>query len=259
MNKDTHKLYAMKKLKYDISNKGYNQFKHEVGISKRLRHVFICNYIESYINTGGYHIIFEHIKGQELFSYISKKVIFNIDEVRFISACILSALIYLHSQGIIHRDIKPENIMINTNGVAKLIDFGLSVQIKEGGYKDTLCGTIGYAPPEMLLKKKYNCLIDIWSFGVCIWEMMYGYSPFWHPNERIIIHNIIKKDVKSSLHHISPFTESLIKMLIKDPELRINAVALRWSAFFKSFDFEELEENRMMSPLLHNKRLFTDI
>ena len=71
MNKDTHKLYAMKKLKYDISNKGYNQFKHEVGISKRLRHVFICNYIESYINTGGYHIIFEHIKGQELFSYIS--------------------------------------------------------------------------------------------------------------------------------------------------------------------------------------------
>jgi 5'-AMP-activated protein kinase, catalytic alpha subunit len=81
---------------------------------------------------------------------------------------------------ICHRDLKPENLLLDENMNIKIIDFGLSNMIKS--YSDTLktaCGSPCYAPPEMILGKRYNgILTDIWTLGIIIYAMTVGYLPF---------------------------------------------------------------------------------
>ena len=85
------------------------------------------------------------------------------------------ALEILHSENIIHRDIKPDNLMIDKQGLIKLIDFGFSKKLDNNQNLRTLtkCGTMGYTAPEILSDSKegYGIKADIWSFGITICEI----------------------------------------------------------------------------------------
>jgi serine/threonine protein kinase len=88
----------------------------------------------------------------------------------------------MHSYGIMHRDLKLENIMMTDTtekSVPKLVDFGLS---KITGPMETAndpFGTVGYAAPEILLKKQYDKSVDIWSLGVITYALISGFLPFY--------------------------------------------------------------------------------
>ncbi len=82
---------------------------------------------------------------------------------------------YLHERSIAHRDIKPENIVI-TNGIAKLCDFGWSAVVQS--VRSTFCGTLDYAPPEIIERKSYDCTVDLWSIGILAYELLVGKAPF---------------------------------------------------------------------------------
>ena len=80
---------------------------------------------------------------------------------KFYCAEIVLAVEYLHSQNIIYRDLKPENILLDQDGHIKITDFGLcKVDIKEGDFTTTICGTYDYMAPEIYLKKVYILLIN---------------------------------------------------------------------------------------------------
>ena len=81
---------------------------------------------------------------------------------------IVSAINYCHANSIIHRDIKPENVMINSQGTVKLLDFGLSMQVKtiKNG---SLIGTPYYMAPEIIEGNTYDCEVDVWSMGVLLY------------------------------------------------------------------------------------------
>lgn len=89
---------------------------------------------------------------------------------------LLKAVNHCHSLNIAHRDIKPENVLINDSGNLKLIDFGLSKQVKSKKM-NTIVGTPYYIAPEVL-KGKYNLKCDIWSLGVIMYILLSGYLPF---------------------------------------------------------------------------------
>ena len=88
----------------------------------------------------------------------------------------------MHSKDIIHRDIKPENLL-DCMGVLKVADFGWSVRAPSDKRK-TMCGTLDYLPPEMLLGRHnqqegtYNKSVDIWCVGILIYELCTGSPPF---------------------------------------------------------------------------------
>ena len=102
-------------------------------------------------------------------------------EARFYLAEILLGLETLHDTNIIYRDLKPQNILIDSEGHAKLIDFGFSKRLKSvrNGKTFTNCGTPGYLAPEVMLDVVgYNYKADLWSFGILICEMLGGFIPF---------------------------------------------------------------------------------
>jgi aurora kinase len=89
---------------------------------------------------------------------------------------IIDALTYLHERNIAHRDIKPENIVISSAGIAKLCDFGWSAVVQS--MRETFCGTLDYASPEIILRKKYDTTIDLWCIGILTYELFVGRAPF---------------------------------------------------------------------------------
>ena len=126
--------------------------------------------------------MFEEATGGELFERILERGRFTeLDACRTIRA-VLSAIQYLHHHNIVHRDIKPENILYRTKAEdanVVLVDFGIAAHMKDDNEVLTsVCGSFGYAAPEILAKKGHGKAVDMWSLGVITYTMLCGYTPF---------------------------------------------------------------------------------
>lgn len=90
--------------------------------------------------------------------------------MRFIAACVILGLEYLHSENILYRDLKAENILLFHDGYAKLSDFGLAKLIsREDEINKTQAGTALYNAPEMVMQLGYNKSVDFWSLGILLY------------------------------------------------------------------------------------------
>jgi serine/threonine protein kinase len=88
----------------------------------------------------------------------------------------LQGLEYLHKvKKVVHRDIKPSNILLNSKGVVKISDFGVSGELENSqDYKSTYVGTVTYMSPERFKGESYNSDTDLWSLGILLYEMAMG-------------------------------------------------------------------------------------
>lgn len=87
----------------------------------------------------------------------------------------MEGLNYLHSRSIIHRDIKPENLLIS-GGKIKIADFGWSIYTNRR--RETVCGTLDYLAPEMVLGETHDFKVDVWGVGILAFELAAGKPPF---------------------------------------------------------------------------------
>lgn len=129
----------------------------------------------------------------------------------------------LVKSNIMHRDIKPSNILLN-NGVIKLADFGFCKPMKDSkDLAQTMLGSPIYMAPEILKGEIYTMKADIWSLGVVLYEMLYGFCPFEERSIARLINLIDEGTVNfPSTVKVSKNTEDLIKrMLVKDQFKRI--------------------------------------
>jgi serine/threonine protein kinase len=129
--------------------------------------------------------VMEYIDGETIKDYLERKGKLNNEEIKAIFTQMLTAVGYVHEQGLIHRDIKPSNFMINPNGQVKLLDFGIAktTDTNSAEYTQTntsqQMGTPMYMSPEQVNEtKSVTAQSDIYSLGVVLWQMVMGQKPY---------------------------------------------------------------------------------
>ncbi|KAK2947365.1 putative Aurora kinase [Blattamonas nauphoetae] len=157
------------------------------------------------------YIIMELAPDGELYHRLTQRGKFPEDEAANYLVQIAHALQYLHEKHIIHRDLKPENILLGREGKLKLSDFGCSALTPQGTRK-TFCGTTEYIPPEMFQYKEYSFSADIWSFGILVYELVCGRTPFFHEEAKQIQAAVIQGRITFP-RDVSHEFQDLVKMV----------------------------------------------
>jgi len=187
-----------------VINKGrfassqFDNFRREIEIVKSLDHPNIIRGYDVFENEENLMIVMEYCGGGELFDRIVKKKTYTEKEAQVVLRQITSAIKYLHDHKIAHCDLKPDNLLfLNSaeDSPLKVIDFGMSRFSKHREYFTKFCGTSFYIAPEVH-QGKYSYYCDIWSLGVIMFILIFGFPPF-HGSNDLAIHNATIKGFNS--------------------------------------------------------------
>ena len=157
------------------------------------------------------------------------------EELREVLSCCLLGLSYLHNRTVMHRDIKPDNLFISENGVIKLGDFGLAVQLEHSCSKrNTTCGTSLYMAPEVY--EEEACLkSDVWALGISIIEMAENKNPYVGMTSAKVMNQVLSKPSPSltSSGWSSDLVDFVSACLVKDVKKRASVEELLKHPFVK--------------------------
>jgi len=199
----------------------------------------------------------DYVCGGILLRYMKYFGRFTEDMTRFYIGQVILALKYLHEdKDIVYRDLKPENILVDEQGYIKLTDFGLSSMGVER--LTSICGTYEYIAPEMLRGEEYTELVDYFSLGCLMYEMLYGFSPFNFDGEKnrhakVIKHILENKYTFDPSIEISKEAKDLITNLLSpNPKLRLGsrgAIEIQSHPFFASMNWDDLYNKKIKAPI----------
>lgn len=185
--------YALKiqtKAKASAAGSINTSIENEIAILKKLDHPNIVK-LHSSANYNVYSfMLLEHVDGANVSIMLAELKRFNNQRIKFVLLQLLDALEYLRSQEIVFGDLKSENVMMNKQGVVKLIDFGSARRVENGEcetFLEEAKGTLDYSAPEILLSRRRLRIgeatsyeIDYWSLGCMLYEFAYRKLPFAH-------------------------------------------------------------------------------
>ena len=244
-NKITQKLFAVKhiyKNKILETIKSLNNFK-EIEIHKKLIHDNIIRLYTSRETKDNYDLLLEYAPKGNIFQLILQKQNFSEIECFSYFIQIVNAIYFLHEKNIIHRDIKPENILIFEKNKIKLCDFGWS-NYNNINNRTSFCGAFEYMSPEMINGESYNKSIDIWSLGILLYEMYFGFPPFRanpQSNDKTneIFNNILNQKISFDCgKKIDKNMKNLIlKMLEKNSKKRFCIKDILMHNWVKKFEY----------------------
>uniref|UniRef100_A0AAR2KI36 Ribosomal protein S6 kinase n=1 Tax=Pygocentrus nattereri TaxID=42514 RepID=A0AAR2KI36_PYGNA len=252
---DTGQLYAMKVLKKaTLKVRDRVRSKMERDILAEVNHPFIVKLHYAFQTEGKLYLILDFLRGGDLFTRLSKEVMFTEEDVKFYLAELALALDHLHSLGIIYRDLKPENILLDEEGHIKITDFGLSKEaIDHDKRAYSFCGTIEYMAPEVVNRRGHTQSADWWSFGVLMFEMLTGSLPFQGKDRKETMALILKAKLGMP-QFLSPEVQSLLRALFKrNPSNRLGAgpdgvEEIKRHHFFATIDWNKLYRKEIKPP-----------
>ncbi len=178
LDKETNEKIALKLIKPEIASdkKTIERFRNELTTARKIGHRNVCRMYDLNKDKDNYYITMEYVSGGDLKRFIRRSKRLDMETAISIAKQICEGLAEAHNLGIVHRDLKPNNIMIDDNGNARIMDFGIARMVKGKGITGSgvMIGTPEYMSPEQVEAKEIDQRSDIYSLGVVLYEMTTG-------------------------------------------------------------------------------------
>ncbi|XP_011136322.2 mucin-17 isoform X2 [Harpegnathos saltator] len=213
------------------------------------RHPYLCHLFCTFQTDSHLFFVMEYLNGGDLMFHIQKSGRFPEARARFYAAEIWSGLNFLHKKGIVYRDLKLDNVLLDFDGHIRIADFGMcKLQIFLDRTADTFCGTPDYMAPEIIKGLKYNQAVDWWSYGVLLYEMLTGQSPFSGCDEDELFWSICNERPFIPRYLSQEATDILLCLLEKDSGKRPPGHEIAMHAFFQHLPWDRLERRQLEPP-----------
>jgi len=221
-------------------------------------HPFIVKVVRTFKDRNMLYFLTELVPGGELYQIIRDIGFLSKSQVQFYISSLIVALESLHERCIAYRDLKPENVLLDSQGFIKLIDFGSAKKLS--GHTYSVVGTPHYMAPEVILRVGYGLSCDVWSLGVCLYELICSPLPFApHAEDAATVFQEILSGKLTFPPHAQedPTAISLMKGLLRRQlECRLGCSrgvgwrAVRKHDYFKDFSFELLLSRQLEPPVI---------
>jgi eukaryotic-like serine/threonine-protein kinase len=176
------------------------RFVHELRYSRKITHKNVIRIYDFLYMRGNYAISMEYFPSHTLGAEIVNEKPIALPRAIQYAIDIASGMLVAHQAGIVHRDLKPANVLINDEGLVKVVDFGVAAAHKEGDTQLTKTGyVIGspkYMAPEQILGKKVDERADVYSLGVIMYEMMTGQPPYSRGDHMSVMYQHVQGKAK---------------------------------------------------------------
>ena len=213
------------------------RFEREARVIASLNHPHICQLYD----VGPNYLVMELVEGPTLAD--RKQGALPLNEALTIARQIAEALEAAHEKGIVHRDLKPANIKIKPDGVVKVLDFGLAKIAEPATSAETpeiaptltleatrvgqILGTAAYMAPEQARGRTVDKRVDIWAFGVVLYEMLTGRRPFGGETISDTLSAVLKEEPEWS--RVPAKAQRMLRSCLeKDPKRRLHDIADAW-------------------------------
>jgi len=283
-------VFALKQMsKHEIVSKRlHNHAMNEKRCLQSLCHPGILTLFKTFHDRDSIFMLTEYCAGPELYQTIQRP---SVDQAanypkpglkekiaKFFAACMLSALEFMNRKGVAHRDLKSENVLVNADGYLKIIDWGFAkhipctrVNVETGEeYVDnqsfTMCGTPEYFAPEMILNVGCTRAIDVWTFGIVMYEMYAGNTPFLDVEDRGNMKQMFVKVLGVDTEGV-PFNPNLVEQnpdamdfisrcLRAESTLRAAPVDLKEDSYMDEIDWQQMDQKLLRAPWIPHDDFF---
>ncbi len=181
-DKKVKEKVALKLLNPEIATdeKVIERFRNELKYARKISHRNVCRMYDLSEEKGTQYITMEYVPGEDLKGTIRRVGQLSVGKAISISKQVCEGLAEAHRLGVVHRDLKPQNIMVDREGNARIMDFGVARSIKAKGITGAgvMIGTPDYMSPEQVEGKEVDQRSDIYALGVILYEMVTGEVPF---------------------------------------------------------------------------------
>lgn len=200
-------------------------------------------------------LVLQLLPGGDLSGHIKERGRLNIEQSRFFGAQIVLALEHLHANSVLYRDLKPANVVLDADGNAVLTDMGIA---QRGLISGEFCGTPYYLAPEVIQHRTYNEKVDWWAYGVVLYELLTGSTPFIGSTPQVTFQLIQVKAPSFPQYVPSTARELILKLLKKKPKDRLaKPKKIKVQTWFKQasgiesldpLDWNALEDMQLQPP-----------
>jgi serine/threonine protein kinase len=220
----------------------------ERNILANVHHPYIVRLHYAFQTQAHLALVMDYCAGGSMEQLLKQAGRLSVKLSRHYVAQVLLALEHLHDLGVLYRDLKTANVLVDAEGHACLVDFGLCKEDNRGG---SFVGSVDVLAPEILLRKGHDRRVDIYGLGVLLYTFLAGETPFYKGQRQRTWDAIMQSKLEMPAHITEDAASVISQLMERDPDQRLGCNStedVRTHAFFSEVDFEALLARSVAAP-----------